>query len=196
MPMKDRASVGGHGIFAPQAELIQLPPPPRKIDLHPGGAGHFLGRSPGLRPSGFQPGHHGKRAPGPRTNLRIRVERHHRRRRTRPPGVQIHPALASESGKSRGLEADQFPNTEKYLQHFTNLFNQHIGREFSPFITIGIRPVADHQVFIIACRPSPCPVFVKDKQDERFFICSGASTRQQKMSQILDYVAERRKTFT
>lgn len=101
-----------------------------------------------------------------------------------------------DQGRVLGLEVDQFPNTDKYLQHFTNLFNQHIGMEFSPFIHFGTRPVADQQVFIIACRPSPRPVFVKDKQDERFFIRSGASTRQLKMSQVLDYVEERRKTFS
>lgn len=101
-----------------------------------------------------------------------------------------------DQGCVLGLDADQFPNTDKYLQHFTNLFNQHIGMEFSPFIKFGLCPVDERQVFVIACRPSPRPVFVKDKQDERFFIRSGASTRQLKMSQVLEYVAERRKTFS
>jgi hypothetical protein len=100
-----------------------------------------------------------------------------------------------DQGGIIGLAADQFPNTDKYLQHFSNLFNQHIGMEFSPFIDFGVRPLGEKHVFIIACRPSPRPVFVKDKQDERFFIRSGASTRQLKMSQIIDYVEERRKTF-
>ncbi len=98
-----------------------------------------------------------------------------------------------DQGGIIGLAADQFPNTDKYLQHFSNLFNQHIGMEFSPFIHFGIRPLGDEQVFVIACRPSSRPVFVKDKQDERFFIRSGASTRQLKMSQVIEYVEERRK---
>ena len=101
-----------------------------------------------------------------------------------------------DQGRVLGLEADQFPNTDKYLQHFSNLFNQHIGMEFSPFIQFGFSPIAERQVFIIACRPSPRPVFVKDKQDERFFIRSGASTRQLKMSQVLEYVQERRTKFS
>jgi predicted HTH transcriptional regulator len=101
-----------------------------------------------------------------------------------------------DQGQVLGLEADQFPNTDKYLQHFSNLFNQYIGMEFSPFIQFGFSPVAERQVFIITCRPSPRPVFVKDKQDERFFIRSGASTRQLKMSQVLEYVQERRKKFS
>lgn len=101
-----------------------------------------------------------------------------------------------DQGRVIGLGTDQFPNPDKYLQHFSNLFNQHIGMEFSPFIRFGFSPVAEQQVFIIACRPSPRPIFVKDKQDERFFIRSGASTRQLKMSQVLEYVEERRKTFS
>ena len=101
-----------------------------------------------------------------------------------------------DQGGILGLEADQFPNTDKYLQHFSNLFNQHIGMEFSPFIRFGIRPLGEKHVFIIACRPSPRAVFVKDKQDERFFIRSGASTRQLKMSQVLEYVEERRKSLS
>ena len=100
-----------------------------------------------------------------------------------------------DQGGIIGLAADQFPNTDKYLQHFSNLFNQHIGMEFSPFIHFGVRPLGEEHVFVIACRPSPRPVFVKDKQEERFFIRSGASTRQLKMSQVIEYVEERRKTF-
>jgi len=48
----------------------------------------------------------------------------------------------------------------------------------------------------IACQPSPRAVFVKNKQEERFFIRSGAATRQLKMSQVIEYVEERRKTFS
>jgi Schlafen, AlbA_2 len=101
-----------------------------------------------------------------------------------------------DQGGILGLETDQFPNADKYLQHFSNLFNQHIGMEFSPFIRFGIRPLGEKHVFIIACRPSPRAVFVKDKQEERFFIRSGASTRQLKMSQVLEYVEERRKALS
>ncbi len=98
-----------------------------------------------------------------------------------------------DQGEVTGLEVDQFPNTDKYLQHFSNLFNQHIGMEFSPFIRFGVRPLGEQQVLVVACRPSPRAVFVKDKQEERFFIRSGASTRQLKTSQVLEYVQERQK---
>jgi|GEM_PF-716072 len=98
-----------------------------------------------------------------------------------------------DQGAVTGLGIDQFPNTDKYLQHFSNLFNQHIGMEFSPFIRFALRPLAGQQVLVVACRPSPRAVFVKDKQEERFFIRSGASTRQLKTSQVLEYVQERQK---
>lgn len=98
-----------------------------------------------------------------------------------------------DQGHVTGLAIDQFSNTDKYLQHFSNLFNQHIGMEFSPFVRFALRPLAEGQVLVVACRPSPRAVFVKDKQEERFFIRSGASTRQLKTSQVLEYVQERQK---
>jgi hypothetical protein len=97
-----------------------------------------------------------------------------------------------DNSRILGIEADQFPNEDKYLQHFSNIFNQHIGLEFSEFIEFAVRPLAQGNVFVVACRKSPHPVFVKNKSEEIFYIRVGSSTRQLTISQVLEYLKARK----
>jgi hypothetical protein len=97
----------------------------------------------------------------------------------------------ADDGTVTGTEADGFENDDKYLQHFSNIFKQHIGLAFSEHVEFALRPVGDRQVLVVTCRKSPRPVFLKNKQDEHFYIRSGPSSRDLTPSQMLDYVAKR-----
>lgn len=96
-----------------------------------------------------------------------------------------------DEGRVRGVEADQFESDDKYLQHFSNLFNQHIGLEYTEYVTYSLRPVKNQKIFFIACRPSGQPVFVRHRKDEHFFIRSGPSSRQLTTSQVLEYLKDK-----
>jgi len=90
-----------------------------------------------------------------------------------------------------GLETDNFANDDKFLLHFDNLIKQHVGLEFASYISGGFRVVNDRQVFLINCDRCPEPVYLKNGDDEKFFIRLGPSTRQLPPSKILDYMQER-----
>lgn len=96
-----------------------------------------------------------------------------------------------DEGEILGIEADNFPNDDKYLRHFSSIFNQHIGLEFSEFVDFSLKSVKNGQVLVVHCRPSPNPVFLRNNKDESFYIRSGPSSRQLTTSQVLDYLKER-----
>ncbi len=97
----------------------------------------------------------------------------------------------SDDGTVTGTAADRFENDDKYLQHFSNIFKQHIGLEFSEYVDFALRPVGDRHVLVVTCRKSTRPVFLRNKKDEHFYIRSGPSSRDLTPSQMLEYVQER-----
>ena len=97
----------------------------------------------------------------------------------------------SDDGRVTGTSADGFDNDDKYLQHFSNIFKQHIGLEFSEYVEFALRPVGERQVLVVTCRKSARPVFLKNKREEHFYIRSGPSSRDLTPSQMLEYVQER-----
>jgi putative two-component system response regulator len=99
----------------------------------------------------------------------------------------------ADDGAITGIAADNFSDDDKYLRHFSTIFEQHIGLEFSEFLEFVLMPLNGEQVLAVRCRPSPRPVFVTHKKDEMFFIRSGLSSRQLTTSQTLAYLEERRR---
>jgi len=97
----------------------------------------------------------------------------------------------ADDGEILGLGADQFANDDKFLLHFDNLIKQHVGLEFASYISGGFRDLDGQQVFLINCDRCPEPVFLKNGDEEKFFIRLGPSTRQLPASKILDYMQER-----
>ncbi|MBC2711666.1 MAG: ATP-binding protein [Desulfosarcina sp.] len=97
----------------------------------------------------------------------------------------------ADDGTVTGITADNFPNDDKYLRHFSAIFEQHIGLNFSEFVEFALLPAKGEQVFVVRCQRSPRPVFMTHKKDEMFFIRSGPSSRQLTTSQVLTYLDER-----
>ena len=93
-----------------------------------------------------------------------------------------------------GVKYDKFLNEDKYLLHFTNLIKKYIGLEFSKFIKCGLIPISGKKVFYVECDESKEPVFLKrGKEDEEFYIRVGPSTRKLKMSEMLNYLKNRKR---
>lgn len=99
----------------------------------------------------------------------------------------------ADDGAISGIAADNFPNDDKYLRHFSAIFEQHIGLDFSEFLEFILLPMNGEQVLVVRCRPSSRPVFVTHKKDEMFFIRSGPSSRQLTTSQTIGYLEERKR---
>lgn len=97
----------------------------------------------------------------------------------------------ADNGKILGIDVDRLENDDKFLRHFSGLFNQHIGLEFIDYIDFAIKPIKDKQIFVVTCRKSPQPVFLRHKKEENFFIRSGPSSRQLTTSQVIEYLKDR-----
>jgi hypothetical protein len=96
-----------------------------------------------------------------------------------------------DNGELHGVEPDGFDNDDKYLRHFSSLFNQHIGLEFSEYIEFDLKEIGDTKIFMVNCSRSQQPVFLKHKKDEQFYIRSGPSSRQLTTSQVIEYLKEK-----
>ena len=92
-----------------------------------------------------------------------------------------------DDGKILGIEADQFPNEDKFMLHFANLVNDKIGKKYADLIRWDIKPVGDKKILRIDCTRSPSPVFLKVSSQEEFYIRTGPSTVQLTPSEVVDY---------
>jgi hypothetical protein len=97
----------------------------------------------------------------------------------------------ADDGKILGIDADRLENDDKFLRHFSSLFNQHIGMEFIDYIDFALKSIKGKQIFVVTCRKSPQPVFLRHKKDENFFVRSGPSSRQLTTSQVIEYLKDR-----
>jgi hypothetical protein len=94
----------------------------------------------------------------------------------------------NDEGDVTGIEADRFPNVDKFLLHYNNLFKQHIGVEFTRYVRADVVSVGDGHVFVIRCNRSDDPVYLKQGKEERFYVRVGPSSRQLSTSETVDWV--------
>ena len=98
----------------------------------------------------------------------------------------------NDGGEFAGLEADNFENEDKCRLHFKNLINQHIGAEFTNYLNFKIMKIEDKTIGLLECKPSQKPVFLKNKNEEYFYIRSGPSSIKLQTSKILEYIEDRK----
>jgi hypothetical protein len=98
----------------------------------------------------------------------------------------------ADNGKVVGIEADNFENDDRCLLHIKNLFNQHVGAEFSDFVDFRIIELDDKKVILAECHSTGKPVFLKVGKNEEFFIRSGPSNAKLSPSQMLRYIQQKK----
>ncbi len=96
-----------------------------------------------------------------------------------------------DDGKVLGIEADKFKSEDKMNLHLVSLIKDRIGAEHTINLTIRFIDHDDKRIFRIDCRPSSFPCYVRDVDDEIFFVRAGAATTPLKVSQCQAYQAER-----
>ena len=97
----------------------------------------------------------------------------------------------TDEGEVAGIEADMFPNEDKFLLHFNNLIKEHIGLEFSEFIAFSIKRFESGSVLVVDCGRSSHPVFLRHGSEEEFYIRVGPGSRKLPTSKVLDYARTR-----
>ncbi len=97
-----------------------------------------------------------------------------------------------DDGNVLGLEPDKFPNADRYLLHVNNLIRERIGMEVTQFIKFGLKQLDGKEILCIQCSPSPEAAFLKNKQDEDFYIRVGPGSRKLTSRETLIYINNRK----
>ncbi|MBT2242346.1 DUF262 domain-containing protein [Sphingobium sp. BHU LFT2] len=97
----------------------------------------------------------------------------------------------SDSGEVLGLDADSFPNEDKMGLHLVNLIKDRIGDVFLPYIHAHFEDQNGGRILAIRCENGPKAAFVKDGNQQRFFVRGGNATTELMGTSITDYVKQR-----
>ena len=97
----------------------------------------------------------------------------------------------SDAGEILGLEKDAFQSNDKLKLHLNNMIKEHIGTQFMPFIQYELFPIDDKHVLKIDCSSSTKRVFLKENNNEEFYIRNGPSTTRLGGNALIDYISHR-----
>ncbi len=98
---------------------------------------------------------------------------------------------ATDDGTALGLAADEFENEDRMYLHFVNLVKDRIGPQFMMYVHPRFEDFDGERVFVIECWRSRSPAYVKDGNDEHFYVRTGAATAALSPSQMQDFIKHR-----
>jgi predicted HTH transcriptional regulator len=90
-----------------------------------------------------------------------------------------------------GLALDKFENDDKLQLHLVNLINGRIGDVFRPYIRPYIAVSQGASVLVVRCEPGPCAAFLKDGNQQRFFVRGGNATAELAGTALIEYAKQR-----
>jgi hypothetical protein len=96
-----------------------------------------------------------------------------------------------DGGVPLGLTMDGFENEDKMDLHLGNLIKSQIGASSMVNVTPKFLDYKDERIFLVECRASKIPVYLKNGTDEEFFIRAGASSAKLTPSQMMEYINQR-----
>lgn len=96
-----------------------------------------------------------------------------------------------DDGNPVGIEIDGFLNEDKMALHLVNLLRDRMGPQHMMYIHPRFDDYQRVRVMVVDCRPGKSPVFVKDGQQERFYVRTGASSTELSPSQTQSFVRQR-----
>ncbi len=97
----------------------------------------------------------------------------------------------ADDGEILGLENDKFANHDKLLLHLTKIVQDRIGTLFMKFLQFSIEQVNQKDILRIDCQPATTPVYLLDGNQEHFFIRTGPSTTDLRLSKVYPYIKGR-----
>ncbi len=97
----------------------------------------------------------------------------------------------ADDGAALGIEVDKFPNEDKMSLHLANIVKSRMGPHAMTLIHPHFEEYEDEKVFVVRCPSAPVPVFVKDNNDERFYVRTGPSSTELTASQTQEYIKSR-----
>ena len=94
----------------------------------------------------------------------------------------------ADDGTSLGIEIDKFKSEDKMTLHLVQLIKSRMGHTAVTMIHIDYGTYQDHRIMRVVCDPSPSPIYVKDGNEEHFYVRMGPSTDKLPTSEIQDYI--------
>ena len=97
----------------------------------------------------------------------------------------------SDDGTAVGMEADNFPSTDKMSLHLVNIVNGQLGPNAMTLIQTSFDKCENIQVLVVNCQRSPTGVYVKDGNIQRFYVRTGPATTELTGSNMVEYINQR-----
>ncbi len=97
----------------------------------------------------------------------------------------------NDDGDALGLDADKFINDDQMLLHLNKLIQTHISTTHTEFVIPVVNNIKGNKVLRIDCEPSTLPAYVSDNNQEYFYVRTGPSTVNLKVSEIFTYIKSR-----
>jgi len=98
-----------------------------------------------------------------------------------------------DNGNIIGLEKDYQTLKKKdrdgYELFLTQLMSRNVGKEICPYIHVSFHDVSGQDICLMSAEPSPKPVYVKEGNDEKFFLRTGNSTQQLNAKEAVSYTS-------
>ena len=97
----------------------------------------------------------------------------------------------ADDGSALGLGNDLFENEDKMDLHLGNLISAQLGTTTMLNIKPGFHDYKGERIFLVDCKPSKVPVYLKKGNDEEFYIRAGGSSAKLTPSQMTEYIKQR-----
>lgn len=97
----------------------------------------------------------------------------------------------NDEGEPIGLDTDQFENKDKMLLHLTNLIKKRIGTLYLKYLHFTIKEIGGKDTLRIDCHPASKPAYLKEDDNDHFYIRSGPSTTDLRLSKVYEYIVDR-----
>ena len=95
----------------------------------------------------------------------------------------------SDKGEIIGLDKDAFVNDDKLKLHINNLIKDNIGAQFMHLLHYELINIDGKKILKMDCSPSNKMVFLKDNNQEEFYIRNGPATMKLSGSTLIDYIS-------
>ena len=94
----------------------------------------------------------------------------------------------SDKGEMLGIDNDRFGSEDALNRHLHHLINNYIGAEFSNLIKTQIINIEGKKILKIDCKKSDKEVFLKNGNEEEFYVRQGALSTPLSGSSLIQYI--------
>jgi len=92
-----------------------------------------------------------------------------------------------DDGMPVGIDIDGFENEDKMALHLVNIIKSRLSSLAMQYVHIHFDDYRENRVMVVECTRAVKPIFLKDGNEQKFFIRTGPSTSELKAGDIVEY---------